>query len=95
VSTKTRPPPRCNGALLIDQYRVMEERVGADVVRRAIASLPADQREGYESATSVSWVRVGTADAVLSAVAREAGIDPLHFQAEVARVGVEKTLGGV
>jgi hypothetical protein len=43
----------------------------------------------------VSWIRVSTADAALSAVAREAGRDPLRFQAEVARVGVEKTLGTV
>lgn len=73
----------------------MSELVGAEVVARALTSLPADARETYESATSVGWVPLPAVDAMMAAVARESGWDPSRLSYETSRVSVERLLRGL
>jgi hypothetical protein len=87
--------PRVSGAVLLDQHRVMEEIAGKDVVKAAMAKLDPEQRSEYESLLPVSWCSVTTANAVVTAVARECGRNASALQAEVVRVGVERTLKSI
>jgi hypothetical protein len=70
--------------------RVHESLVGADVVARAIASLPRETAEAWENAGTVGWVPVACVDDVTRAVAAHApGWTPERLGAESARRSVE------
>lgn len=83
--------PRVSGAVLLDQLGVMRELTGPDSMDAAIRSLPDPLRGEIDSLMPVSWCSVDAANALLEAAARESGRSPSSFQAEVVRVGVERT----
>lgn len=87
--------PRISGAPLLDQLRVMQELAGAERMAAAIASLPPRNREEITQLMPVSWCSVESANAIVEAVAREIGRTPSAFQAEVVRIGVERTFNSV
>jgi hypothetical protein len=66
--------PCLSGQTIINSRQSLEEIAGADVVERALAGLPEEEREQYLSVEPESWVPVRIADEVQRAVAREAGI---------------------
>lgn len=84
--------PRISGAVLLDQHRVMEAIVGKGVVADAMKRLAEEQRREYQSLIPVSWCSITTANAVIVAVAAEAGRTPSALQAAIVRTGVERTL---
>jgi len=84
---------RVSGAVVLDQRRAYAELVGREALEAALATLPADRRREYDELLAVSWCRCTTITMVIEAVAAEVGRQPLELDAEVVRVGVQKTFG--
>lgn len=84
---------RVSGAVVLDQRRAYAELVGPEALEAALATLPADRRREYDELLAVSWCRCTTITMVIEAVAAEVGREPLELDAEVVRVGVQKTFG--
>lgn len=88
--------PSINGANVIQTRRALERLAGADVVARALASVPADTAEAYTAITPIGWVTVRDVDAVTHAVA---ALSPEwtaeRLAREAARVGVENLVNGL
>lgn len=90
------PEPSVNGANVILSRRALETLVGAEVVARALASLPQEIVEPYTSVTTVGWVPVRSVDAVTTAVAEAApGWTAERLSADSARIGVEALMKGL
>jgi len=83
--------PRVSGAMLIGHRLAMEDLAGADVVSRALASLGPERENDYRTMTALSWLPVELADAVTTAVAREAGRPLMEFHGEVTRLNLQRT----
>lgn len=83
---------RTSGATTRDAHAMLIDLVGADVVARALARLPKEEREVYENATPVSWIDCDVIEHVYEAIAREAGRDVAALQEEVMRRGVNRTV---
>jgi hypothetical protein len=86
--------PSVNGTNVVLARRAMEALVGADVVARAIASLPRETAEAYTS-VGLGWVPVTVVDTVLGAIASEAGWSAERLTRESSRASVETLLGGL
>jgi hypothetical protein len=86
---------RIFGAVLLEQRRVMEELAGPERFTRIVAELPPDIRDEYEGLTMLSWCRHSTATAITTHVGEALGRRPEDFQAEVVRLGIERTFGGI
>lgn len=86
---------RIFGAVLLEQRRVMEELVGPERFASVVAELPPDIRDEYERLTMLSWCRHSTATAVTTHVGEALGRRPEDFQAEVVRLGIERTFRGI
>jgi hypothetical protein len=86
--------PSVNGTNVVLSRRVMESLVGADVVARAIASLPREVTEAYEN-VGVGWVPVPVVDAATHAIARQSGWTAERLVRESARQSVETLLRGL
>lgn len=82
-----------HGAVVLDQRKAYAEIVGTDVLEAAIDSLPEDRQREYREVLAVGWIRCTTVAAVVEAVARRVGRDPLELDAVVVRKGVERTFG--
>src|SRR4051812_38622110 len=80
-----------SGAVLLSARNVMVELAGAGAVARAVATLTPAARRDYEGLTPLSWIPVETGEAVLIAVAREMGRDPMTLMAEVTRRNLQQT----
>ncbi|HWB76309.1 MAG TPA: hypothetical protein VG755_15165 [Nannocystaceae bacterium] len=80
-----------SGATFIAKVRAFEARVGADVVKRAIAKLPDDRVAEYEAVVPVAWVRASTADLLFEAIADEAGASLFTIYPAI----VEEAVGNV
>lgn len=87
--------PRVSGAVLLDQIQVMEQLVGAERMSSALAALPDEVQAEIRTLMRVSWCSVESANALLEAVAAEAGRTPSAFQADVVRTGVERTFRSI
>jgi hypothetical protein len=94
--TSTRPyllrsdvDPCTSGASLLGTRHALEGLVGADVVARALATLPRDARDEIETMTPFSWVRMSTASQLVDAAAQQAGWDAEKLYDVTARRGVE------
>lgn len=83
--------PRVSAALLTDQIAILREQIGADVVARAMDSLPEAQRAELRALTSVGWIDVAIAKAIFVAAAHEAGRDVESVHRNAVRAGVEQT----
>lgn len=66
--------------------------VGADVVRRAIESLPAETQAQYAAITPDMWVPLELSARVIETVAKEAGRPVEPFFAETVRAGSMRSL---
>jgi hypothetical protein len=86
---------RTSGATTRDAHAILEQLVGADVVARALARLPAEERQAYEDATSVTWLDCDVVEHVYEAIAMESGRDVASLQAEVMRAGVHRTVHSI
>lgn len=84
---------RVSGAVVLDQRKAYAELVGQEVLEAALATLPEDRRREYDELLAVSWCRCTTITMVIEAVAAKVGRQPLELDAEVVRVGVQKTFG--
>jgi hypothetical protein len=73
----------------------MEEIVGKGVVADGMKRLTEAQRQEYQALIPVSWCSISTANAVIEAVAAEAGRTPSALQAAIVRTGVERTLKSI
>lgn len=87
-----------SGANIILTRRALETLVGAELVARALASLPRESAEAYTGVTPVGWVPVRIVDAVTQAVAAAAASSewtPERLSEESARLGVESLMKGL
>ena len=84
--------PCISGTVLLDQRRIIDELLGADVLERALGRLPADMQDEYRELTSLSWCRATTASALIYALADESEKNARKLQAEIVRRGIEHTL---
>ena len=66
-------PPRLSGQSARDIRWALEQTLGADVVARALATLPEATRQEYAEASPLSWVPYATVVAAHAAIAAEAG----------------------
>lgn len=87
--------PRASGALIAKERKVLEELVGSGTVQLALASLPADIRDEYESITSLTKIPTQTVERVYEAVAEQAGRDVFRMHRDVVRMGVEQALKSI
>jgi hypothetical protein len=83
--------PSLSGISVRDTFLMLEEMVGADVVRRALASLPDAQRQQLEQAIALSWIPMSLVGAVVDEVARLAHRDPELLIDEAVRRAVSYT----
>lgn len=82
---------RVSGAMLLNHRQAMCDILGGEMVGRALAKMPADQRSVYESLTPLSWCPLEVAEAAVTTVASEAGRDLMAFHAEATRVNLMRT----
>ena len=87
--------PRASGALVASEREILESIVGADVVREALASLPASVREEYESITAISKIPTATVERVYQEVARATGKDVYAMHRQLVRASVERALKSI
>jgi hypothetical protein len=73
---------------LLDAYR---EIVGAEVVERAIASLPGDLRRKVAGVTRLSWLPIADMTAVTDAVGQAAGRDVEALVDQAGRLATERS----
>lgn len=84
--------PKLAGALVLENRRLLIERLGRESYERALASLTPGARSEYLNVTSVSWIDVHVAWAVIETMATQAGLDPYAVYEDIARSTVENTL---
>lgn len=84
--------PTISGALITQHRAILVELVGDAVLARALASLPVEQREAIEGATSLSYIPIRAADAMYRAIARETGRDHVALHEQVSRTAVDRAL---
>jgi hypothetical protein len=96
VAQSSRPggPPTLSASIFAAQQKAMREAVGAAVYERALAKLPPAESELARTA-SIGWIPFATVEAVMSAVADEAGRPVLAFQREMAKRLVDDRVRGV
>jgi hypothetical protein len=87
--------PRLSGAVLLDQVRVIESVVSRETLQRAIATMDPSEQAELAALIPLSWCRIETSERLIHAVANEVNRAPLEFHAEVARIGVERTMRGM
>lgn len=84
--------PRVAGTLILTQRKVMEMRVGAHVVKQALAKLPEEVRCEYEALTPLTWFPACWFNDIVTAVAAEVKMNVLSFHAEVLHRSAEQTI---
>lgn len=84
--------PLVSSALICDQLRLMRELYGAETVARAEAAMPAALREALAAVSPGGWTSLDVARELKNGVASLVGVDPLAFQRDICRKGVERTL---
>lgn len=87
--------PKASGALIAKERKVLEELVGEEVVTEALAGLPPDVRDEYETITSLTKIPTATVERVYEAVAERAGRDVFRMHRDVVRLGVEQALKSI
>jgi hypothetical protein len=83
--------PSLSGISVRDTIRMIEEMVGADIVRQALSHLPAEDRQQFEQATAVSWIPMSLVGAVVDEIARLAHQDAELLLDEAVRRAVHYT----
>ena len=91
--TPSNATPKVSGAVVIDQIDIANEEFGADVVKRARASLPTEMQNAVSEVLAISWVDVTAFMELKNAIARELGRDPLEFQRWLVRHAIGRTIG--
>jgi hypothetical protein len=86
------PGPQLSGAILLEQIAYANERFGMEAYQRALATLKPKDREVIESLLAVSWLAPRIAEELKNAMARELRVDPIDFQKELCRAGVERAI---
>lgn len=84
-----------SGSLVERHRRTLRELLTESLVDRSLRTLPADQREEFLEASTLSWVRIPTLSAAFSAIAAEAGRDAAELQVQVVKKSVTENLGTV
>ncbi len=86
--------PSGSGVSILDSHRALLDIVGAEVVERALAKVPADVATEYRELLAVSWMRVERIETIYRAIAEEAGMPLEQLQVETVRRGVDRTVRG-
>lgn len=87
--------PSVNAANVQLTRRAHDQLVGADVVARALATLPRDDVDAYTTATTLGWVPVRIVDDVTRAVAVASGWPAERLSREAAASSVEALMLGL
>jgi len=87
--------PRASGALIAKERAILEGLVGADVVTRALKTVPPDQREQYETITAMTKIPTDVVETVYYAVADEADRDVFKLHREIVRGAVEDAMRSI
>ncbi len=80
---------------MTDQFNVMREIVGDEVMERALDHLPEDMALECRTLTAVGWYSCDAINRYLFAVADVAGRDRDEFYDEVVREGVRRTFNSI
>jgi hypothetical protein len=83
--------PSASGISVLDLRAALEEICGAEVVKAALSSLPAETRSEFVEITAISWVPLTTITRVVDAVAAAAHKNPERLIDEAVRRAVERT----
>lgn len=84
--------PTISGALLSQHREILREVVGDATLKAALAALPPADRDLLESATSMSYIPIRTADALYAEIGKQLGRDPAAVHEQVSRMAVERAL---
>jgi hypothetical protein len=88
----TPSEPCAAGTNIINMRDAMAELVGADVVARALASLPPDTKRAYERTTQFSWVPFSISWAAVDAVADAVQREREQFYVDVCKAGMRRAM---
>lgn len=91
VSVSLPVEPCASGATLLAVRHALERLVGADVVALAVASLPRDVSDEFDTMTPLSWVRLTALSRVVDAASRLSGWDAERLYDTATRQGVEES----
>jgi hypothetical protein len=83
---------RMSGTLVLEHRRILEALCGAERFARVLEGLEPEVRREYDEISPVSWPRVATAEAVMTAAARALGREVAELHEHVSRTAVERTL---
>src|SRR5215471_11184924 len=83
--------PSTSGTSVLDLLEAYREIAGAEVVARALGSLPEPIRDKVAALTRLSWMPVAELSVVIDAVGHEAGRDPDALLDEAARRATERS----
>ncbi len=86
---------RMSGALVVRHRRTLETLLTRARVEAALGRLPAEQREEFLHASTLSWVRIPTMETVFRALADDAGRNAEELHIEVVKRSVADNVGGV
>lgn len=84
--------PRLSGAIVLDQFRVMDDLFGHDVVAAACKKLPEPMQRELASLIAAGWCPLDVSEAIFGVVGDAIGRTGLEVHAEVCRVSVERTV---
>ena len=84
--------PTISGALITQHRTILVELVGEAVLASALARLSSADRDAIESATSLSFIPIRTADAMYRAIGKESGRDYVQLHEQVSRTAVDRAL---
>ena len=84
--------PKLSGQAVLDLRWAFEQRLGAELVTRALARVRPSARELYERATPLTWVPYSVTRAVHAALARESDRTVESILEDVVPLAVERSL---
>jgi hypothetical protein len=83
--------PSLSGISVRDTFLMIEQIVGADTFRAAMAQLPDESRQPFEQALAVSWIPMSLVSSVVDKIAALAERDPEPLLDEAVRRAVHHT----
>jgi hypothetical protein len=89
---RTEGEPQVSSALICDQLKLMRGLYGEDVVTRAEARLPDALRDELSALTPSGHCSLDLARELKTGVADLVGMDPIAFQRDICKRGLERTL---
>ncbi len=87
--------PNVSGTIVSEHRKLFAERLGSDLVDRALAKLPTDVRGLVIEAMPSGWIPLSAFESAYEVVAKEAERDVPGFHTEIGRLAIERTFSSV